>query len=145
MKSIVFTVLSVVICILLISSSNSPENTTDQNEDTNTLTEYLGQPININLKGTVANHLNEPLDSVTITIGNQSIQTDAQGHFEIKSAIAHDNFLPVEAHRKGYQNMVINLNPKDKKNDIDITLKKEGTTCLFWFCRHNHNLPISTN
>ena len=95
MKSIVFTVLSVVICILLISSSNSPENTTDQNEDTNTLTEYLGHPININLKGTVANHLNEPLDSVTITIGNQSIQTDAQGHFEIKNAIAYDNFLPV--------------------------------------------------
>ncbi|MHA7842666.1 MAG: carboxypeptidase-like regulatory domain-containing protein [Winogradskyella sp.] len=143
-KLIIPTILVVCICILLISSSDAFKDKPDK-KNTKPLSEYLGERVDISLKGSVVNDNNEPLDSVTITVGNQTVQTDTQGQFEIKNAAAYENFLPVEAQRKGYQNMVINLNPKDKKNDIDITLKKEGTTCLFWFCKHNHNLPATIN
>ena len=136
--------LVVCICILLISSGYTFNNKTDK-VNIKPLSEYLGEPITVSIKGSVVNDSNEPLDSALITIGNQTVQTNAQGHFEIINATAHDNFLPLEAERKGYQNIVISLDPEDKDNDIDITLKKEGTTCLFWFCKHNHNLPISKN
>lgn len=136
--------LVVCICILLISSSDAFKDKPDK-KNTKPLSEYLGECVDISLKGSVVNDNNEPLDSALITIGNQTVQTDEYGNFEIKNATAHDNFLPLEAKRKGYQNIVISLDPEDKDNDIDITLKKEGTTCLFWFCKHNHNLPISKN
>lgn len=145
MKSATLKVFVFLICVFLISSNNSTDKTKDQIDNTNPLTEYLGKPIEVNLKGSVFNNNNEPLDSVTVTIGNQSVQTDAQGNFEIKKATAHDNFLPVEAQRKGYKNVILNLNPNTKNNTIDITLKKEGTTCLFWFCKHNHNLSTTSN
>ncbi|APY08837.1 hypothetical protein BWZ20_11235 [Winogradskyella sp. J14-2] len=145
MKSTTLKVFVFLICIFFISSYNTDGNLKDQTNNTNTLTEYLGKPVEANFKGSVVNDNNEPLDSVTVTIGNQTVQTDAKGHFEIKNASAHDNFLPIAAQRKGYKNVILNLDPKSKDKHIDITLKKEGTSCLFWFCEHNHNLSTSSN
>jgi hypothetical protein len=145
MKSTASKVFVFLICIFFISSNNPDGKLKAQINNTNTLTEYLGKPIEVNFKGSIVNDNNEPLDSVTVTIGNQSVQTDAQGNFEIKKATAHDNLLPIEAQRKGYENVILNLNPNTKDNNINITVKKEGTTCLFWFCEHNHNLSTTSN
>lgn len=145
MKSKTTYILAFIICAFLLSSSSTLKENTDQKEDTNTLVEHLGKPIDINLKGTVVNHNNEPLDSVTITVGNQTVQTDAQGQFEIKNATAYDNFLPVEAQRKGYKDTFFSLNSEVENSEIDIRLTKKENTCLFWFCKHNHNLPVSAN
>ena len=84
---------------------------------------------------------NTPLDSVLVVAGNKSATTDEYGNFTINNVSAHQEFVALEAQRKDYKNTVVTLTPKNDTSVVNIKLHKDTEPCLFWFCKHNHNLP----
>ena len=144
MKSSLSAWLILSICFLITISCNETIEA-DQANTITTFTDHLGKPIKTNLKGKVVNQYNEPLDSVIIVVGDKTSTTDRYGNFVIENAPANKEFVSLETQRKDYKNTVVNLVPKKDTTSINIVLHKESDPCLFWFCRHNHNLPKTIN
>ncbi|WP_400074840.1 carboxypeptidase-like regulatory domain-containing protein [Winogradskyella sp. R77965] len=120
------------------------EKSSDKNEQTNkanTLTDYLGEAVVREFIGTVSDENNKPIENATVTIGNKTTVTDNNGHFKIKDARVNEHFASIEATKEGYKTGNLNLEPKDKINEVLVLLHKESEPCLFWFCKHNHSLP----
>ncbi|MTE28134.1 carboxypeptidase-like regulatory domain-containing protein [Winogradskyella ouciana] len=141
MKSVLSIWLVLFICFLNTTSCRENTDNTNQNNTINTFADYLGEPIKIDLKGKVIDLNNTPLDSVLVVAGNKSATTDEYGNFTINNVSAHQEFVALEAQRKDYKNTMVTLAPKKDTSAVNIILLKATEPCLFWFCKHNHNLP----
>lgn len=121
-------------------------NTSDEkhlNESPQTLSEYLGKKVQRNFSGTVTDEDKNPLKSVTVSIGDKTVQTDSKGDFVINEASVNANFVYLEIKKEGYRNNASSLVPSDSFNEVVIVLQEENVLCLHWFCKHNHSLPNS--
>lgn len=145
MKSVLSSRLLLLICFLIAIACKKNLNEADQTNTIKTFTDYLGGPIEIDLKGQVFDNNETPLDSVLIIVGNKTKLTDKHGNFTIKNVSAHEKFVSLETQRKDYKNIVLNLVPKKDTDSTNIILHKETEPCLFWFCKDNHNLPNAVN
>lgn len=147
MKSIKSISIAIAISFLSITAcikSNASEEK-KQNESPQNFSEYLGEKISKSFIGTVVDENKNPLENVTITIGNKTAITDSIGHFEIKNTNVNEHFPYLEAKKQGYENNTISIVPKNEIEELSIILEYNGTPCLFWFCRHNHSLTNSSN
>lgn len=145
MKSVLSTWFCLSICIFFTMSCKENNTDVEQSNNPKPFSEYIGKPVTLDLKGKVMDNNQTPLDSVLIVVGNTSSLTDELGNFTIENAPANEDFVSLEAQRKDYKNMVLNLIPKKDTDSINIILHKETEPCLFWFCKHNHNLPKTVN
>ncbi|WP_299366373.1 hypothetical protein [Winogradskyella sp.] len=140
MKSVHFLWLALIICSLIFVSCNKRTQTANHNS-VKAFSEYLGEPVNLDVKGKVLDSNQNPLDSVIVNVGKTFSITDSNGNFIIENASVHDNFLTIEAQKKGYKSIFHSLNPKEDTMQIQIILLKESELSLFRFSKYNHNLP----
>ena len=141
MKSVLYTVLVMAICLYTANSCKEYTDKVSRDKTTTYISDYLSKKTIISFKGQITDDDKTPLDSVTICIEDASIITDKNGNFSIKNVSIYNDFAPVELRKKGYKTIVLNRDTKDSIQTVNITLHKETESCLFWFCKHNHNLP----
>ncbi|MCH2196477.1 carboxypeptidase-like regulatory domain-containing protein [Kordia sp.] len=123
--------------LLLIFSFTNCENddveeTTTEIPDTNqnpepgpiTFNYDFGNDVNRNFIGRVVNKNNQPLASATITIGNETTQTDLNGMFVMNNVQVKENFAYIRASLSGYFNGSRSIIPIDGENVIKIMLKE---------------------
>lgn len=133
---------AVIVCFLTATACENKSKTSDKEiENPQLLTDYLGERIIRDFKGIVLDDAENLIKNVIISIGNKSTVTDSLGTFEIKSANVNSLFAFINSTKKGYINTDLSITPSDSLNKITIVLQKETEQCLFWFCKHNHNLP----
>lgn len=141
MKSVNFNQLVLSLCLLAAVSCKKNSNKADQNSQTRELSEYLGEPIIVDLRGKVLGTNQQPIENAVVSVGDITTLTDSLGHFIITNVSAHENLLTINVTKKDYKTDLINLTPKDGTNTVTITLYKESELSIFWFNKNNHNLP----
>ncbi|WP_299124993.1 carboxypeptidase-like regulatory domain-containing protein [uncultured Winogradskyella sp.] len=148
MKSVTSIWRVISICFLLVIScekNSKPPNENKLKENPEFLTDYLGEKIKRDFTGTLTDSDKNPLENVTITIGNKTSTTAIDGDFYLRNADVNTNFAYIEFKKEGYKDYAISMKPVDSINELTIVLLEESELCLFWFCKHNHNLPNSKN
>jgi hypothetical protein len=89
------------------------------------------RPVSVSgtVTGTVLDAVtNAPVIGLTVTIGNRSGGTDAQGKFEVRNATGEGSLI-LKAERSGYVPATITIGPNDPK-DITIRLTPTPTVTL---------------
>ncbi len=137
------------ICVLMIFSCANSKEQKDviplAVEKQKYLSDYLGENILKDYEGTVTDSIGQPLDSVSITIGNTTTLTNKNGKFAIKHTMVNERFVFASLYKKGYKDYTLDISERDSLKRIVIKLYKDSEhLCLHWFCRHNHNLPNSS-
>lgn len=87
-----------------------------------TFSQYFGNEISRDFLGTVVNKNNLPLQGVTITIGNETAQTDSNGVFIIKDAEVNERFGYIKAEKAGYIHGSRSVVPSEGTNKVEIML-----------------------
>ncbi|WP_430467422.1 hypothetical protein [Winogradskyella ouciana] len=87
-----------------------------------TFSQYFGNTINRDFLGTIVNKNNLPLQGVTITIGNETAQTDSNGVFIIKDAEVNKRFGYIKAEKAGYIHGSRSVVPSEGTNKVEIML-----------------------
>jgi len=136
------------ICVLMIFSCRNSKEQKDaiplSVEKQKYLSDYIGENILKDFKGTVTDSIGQPLDSVSITIGTITTLTDKNGTFAIENTIVNERFVFASLNKKGYKDYTLDISERDSLKNISIQLYKEGELSLHWFSKHNHNLPNSS-
>ena len=128
-------VLSLFLSIVIIScdKDDSPSNNNNNNQDPNptAFAQNFGNEISRTFLGSVKDINNNPIENVSITIGNSNVSTDSNGIFIITNANVHERFAYVKAEKAGYIHGSRSVVPSSGTNKISITLLEEtivGTT-----------------
>ena len=145
MKSTNFKWLALSLCLFFALSSTKNKTNADQNTSIKAFSEYLGDSITIDLKGTVLGTNQNPIENAKISIDNTSAFTDSLGQFTLKNVFVHKNLLVINVAKNGFKTELINLSSKDETRAVNITLYKNSELSLFWFNKNNHNLPHSSS
>ncbi|WP_426432398.1 hypothetical protein ACPX19_07230 [Winogradskyella sp. HB-48] len=103
-----------------LSGNNNPqENIPD------TFSEYFGNEISRDFLGTVIDKNHNPIEGVTITIGNETALTDSNGIFIIRDANVNERFGYVKAEKAGYIHASRSVVPSNGTNKITIMMLEE--------------------
>jgi hypothetical protein len=97
---------------------NEPTNPTTFNYD-------FGNDVMRDFIGIVVNENNLPINAATITIGDASTTTDANGMFILKNAIVKENLAYIQAAAAGYFNGFKSILPLEGENSVKIMLKEQ--------------------
>ncbi len=96
---------------------------TDQLESIpETFSEYFGDEVSRDFLGTVIDKNNNPIEGVTITVGNQSVTTDINGTFILNEASVHQRFGYLKAEKAGYIHASRSMVPSNGFNKINIMM-----------------------
>tara|TARA_R110002124_G_scaffold138749_3_gene302707 strand:- start:13516 stop:15372 length:1857 start_codon:yes stop_codon:yes gene_type:complete len=87
-----------------------------------TFSEYFGNNISRNFLGNVIDKNKNPIEGVTITIGNETATTDSNGIFIINDANVKERFGFVKAKKAGYINGSRAVVPSNGTNKVTIML-----------------------
>ena len=125
-------ILSIVLCVVafsFFSCENDDNSTTLPNENPEVninFEENFGTSINARFLGRVVNEQNEPIQGVTIRIGNTVATTDIFGIFSVSNANAFEKFAYITAEKDGYINGSRAMAPSATEvNRVEIMLLKE--------------------
>jgi len=132
------------ICIIFTMACKNNSSSPNKNKSTTApkiFSDYLGVKITQDFKGIVLDDKNMPIKNTLVSIGNKTTLTDALGRFEIKKANVNRHFVYIEFKKKDFVDTSITIEKTDTIGEISVQLIKEFEPCLFWFCKHNHNLP----
>ncbi|WP_407556096.1 carboxypeptidase-like regulatory domain-containing protein [Winogradskyella sp. 4-2091] len=88
----------------------------------NTFSEYFGNTISRDFIGNVVDTNNNPIEGVTITIGNDIAITDNNGVFLIKDANVKERFGYIIADKTGYIHGSRSIIPSNGTNKVTIML-----------------------
>ncbi|RKE91940.1 carboxypeptidase-like regulatory domain-containing protein [Ichthyenterobacterium magnum] len=120
---------------LTLSSCNNDDSPTNENNNQEpnptAFAQNFGSNINRNFLGTVIDSNHNPIENVTITIGNSIATTDTNGIFIINNASVNQRFAYVKAEKVGYIHGSRALVPSTGINKVSIMLLEEivaGTT-----------------
>ena len=131
MKSTQF-ISTVLFLFLLTLSSCQLDDGNYYNQDQQNIPEvfsqYFGNEISRDFIGTVIDKSNLPISGVTITIGNDTAQTDGNGIFIIRDANVNERFGYVRAQKVGYINGSRSLVPAEGTNKVTIMLLEANVT-----------------
>ena len=125
------------LCLVFItvySCKNDDDNSlSDNNPNTNpeVFTENFGAEINRDFLGEVVDQNNNPVHNATVTIGNQTTLSDANGIFIIRDANIYERFGYVKVKKAGYIHGSRSVVPTSGTNKVKIMLLEEtvvGTT-----------------
>ncbi|WP_422105935.1 carboxypeptidase-like regulatory domain-containing protein [Winogradskyella sp.] len=97
-----------------------------QQEDIpNSFSEYFGNQISRDFLGTVIDKNHNPIDGVTITIGDETTTTDNNGVFIINDATVNERFGYIKAEKVGYIHGSRSVVPSNGTNKVTIMLLEE--------------------
>ncbi|NRB84956.1 MAG: hypothetical protein HRU49_14485 [Winogradskyella sp.] len=88
--------LLIVLLLLLTSCQKDDGTSNDGNQNENipdTFSEYFGNEISRDFLGTVVDKNDNPIWGVTITIGNQTTETDVNGVFILRDASVYERLV----------------------------------------------------
>ena len=143
MKSILTIICALGLGIIFVAAS-SPFGSANNPNTTKAFSDYLGNKTELNLKGQIVDHNNQPVENATISIGNTSVTTDAYGKFDLNNVAAHENLAAISVSKDGYKSEHVDVTPTDDTTKVNIKLHKQKDLSLFWFSKNNHNLPQIT-
>ncbi len=103
-----------------LSGNNNP-----QENIPNTFSEYFGNEISRDFLGTVIDKNHNPIEGVTITIGNETATTDSNGVFIIRDANVNERFGYVKAEKSGYIHASRSVVPSNGTNKVTIMMLEE--------------------
>ena len=95
------------------------------NETSGNFSDNFGNTINSDFLGRVVDVNNNPIEGVTITIGNMTTPTDANGVFIMNDALVFERFGYVKAEKAGYIHGSRAVVPSSRTNKIEIMLLEE--------------------
>lgn len=132
MKKLQTIALCLLITFMSCDRDDSPSNN-DQNQgpDPIAFAENFGSEIQRSFLGNVIDQDHNPIQGVTITIGNLTAQTDTNGVFIISDATVNERFGYVKAEKEGYLHGSRSVVPSIGTNKLTIMLLEEnivGTT-----------------
>ncbi|MAN27797.1 MULTISPECIES: hypothetical protein [Mesonia] len=105
----------------------NPENPNPENP-TIDLSQNFGDEVSRDFIGQIIDADHNPIQEVSIHIGNSSSTTDENGIFIIKEANVHENFAYITASKSGYINGSRALVPTEGTNELSIMLLEKNTT-----------------
>ena len=100
-------------------------NNNNSNANTEAFTENFGNEITRTFLGNVIDKNKNPIENVTITIGNEIAQTDRNGVFIISGATVHERFGYIKAEKTGYIHGSRAVVPSTGTNKVTIMLLEE--------------------
>ncbi|MBO6879203.1 hypothetical protein [Winogradskyella sp.] len=87
-----------------------------------TFSEYFGNSVSRNFLGNVIDTNKNPIEGVTITIGNQTALTDNNGVFILNNATVNERFGYIKAEKTGYIHGSRSVVPSNGTNKVTIML-----------------------
>jgi len=121
--------------LIIFFACTNDDNTTNLNinqlPNPTTFSQNFGNEITRNFLGNVIDKNNNPIENVSITIGNSIAQTDNNGVFIIRDATINERFGYVKAEKTGYIHGSRSVVPTSGTNKVTIMLLEEtvvGTT-----------------
>lgn len=117
-----------IFCLIGLFMSCDKDNISndEQQDDTpSNFSEYFGSEITRSFLGNVMDSNGNPIEGVTITIGTDQVQTDANGVFSIEDAQVNQRFAYVKAEKAGYIHGSRALVPTNGVNKVSIMLLEE--------------------
>lgn len=130
MKKLQTIALCMLIMFMSCDKDDSPSNN-NPDPDPSAFAENFGSEIQRNFLGKVIDTNHNPIQNVTITIGNKTAQTDANGIFIISDANVYQRFGYIKAEKAGYLHGSRSIVPSEGTNKVTIMLLEEtvvGTT-----------------
>lgn len=115
-------------CLIGLFMSCDKDNISndDQQDDTpSNFSEYFGSEITRSFLGNVMDSNGNPIEGVTISIGTDQVQTDANGVFSMEDAQVNQRFAYVKAEKAGYIHGSRALVPTNGVNKVSIMLLEE--------------------
>ena len=116
-------------CLLTLSSCEKDDgnsgNNGPQENIPDTFSEYFGNDISRDFLGTVIDKNHNPIEGVTISIGNETAMTDSNGVFIIRDADVKERFGYIKAEKAGYLHGSRSVVPSPGTNKIQIMLLEE--------------------
>ncbi|WP_353779607.1 hypothetical protein [Winogradskyella sp. 3972H.M.0a.05] len=135
MKNFHSTLVIFLLLCFLVSCDNddSPSNTNNggNNQNTEAFSQNFGNEISRSFLGTVIDKNKNPIEGVTISIGNDIEITDINGVFIINNATINERFAYIRAEKDGYIHGSRAVVPSEGTNKVTIMLLEEtvvGTT-----------------
>lgn len=123
---------TIALCMLIMfMSCDKDDSPSNNNPDPSAFAENFGSEIQRNFLGKVIDTNHNPIQNVTITIGNKTAQTDANGIFIISDANVYQRFGYIKAEKAGYLHGSRSVIPSEGTNKVTIMLLEEtvvGTT-----------------
>jgi hypothetical protein len=115
---LLFSLITTTSCQKDDSSSSAPE----QENIPDTFSEYFGNPVSRNFLGNVIDTNKNPIEGVTITIGNETAITDSNGVFILNNANVNERFGYIKAEKAGYIHGSRSVVPSNGTNKVTIML-----------------------
>tara|TARA_R110002049_G_scaffold86338_6_gene219621 strand:- start:9667 stop:11478 length:1812 start_codon:yes stop_codon:yes gene_type:complete len=122
-------ILSLILIFLFALTSLTSCETDDGNNSNgqqetipDSFSEYFGNDISRDFIGNVIDSNKNPIEGVTITIGNETVLTDSNGIFIINSANVNERFGYVKAEKSGYIHGSRSVVPSGGTNKVTIML-----------------------
>ncbi|WP_411895797.1 hypothetical protein [Winogradskyella sp. A2] len=125
--------LVLLISLLTITSCQKDDgpsmNNGEQQENIpDNFSEYFGNDVSKNFLGTVIDDDKEPIEGVTISIGNETAMTDSNGVFIINNATVKERFGYIKAEKEGYIHGSRAVVPSNGTNKVTIMLLEASIT-----------------
>ncbi|WP_165395968.1 hypothetical protein [Flavobacterium sp. J27] len=103
MKKLKFILTSIIFTALLLVSCDTNDDVYIPEENSNTTINYdFGTSVSRDFMGQIVDENNNPIQSVSVSIGSLQAQTDANGIFIIKNATVKSKFAYIKATKSGY-------------------------------------------
>jgi hypothetical protein len=115
---LLFSLITTTSCQKDDSSSSAPE----QENIPDIFSEYFGNPVSRNFLGNVIDTNKNPIEGVTITIGNETAITDSNGVFILNNANVNERFGYIKAEKAGYIHGSRSVVPSNGTNKVTIML-----------------------
>ncbi|MBC3847431.1 hypothetical protein H8K90_13630 [Winogradskyella echinorum] len=108
----------------ITSCEKDDGNSGDQQQEIipDTFSEYFGNQVSRNFLGNVIDINKNPIEGVTVTIGNETATTDSNGVFMINNANVKERFGYVKAEKAGYIHGSRSVVPSNGTNKVTIML-----------------------
>ncbi|WP_296314107.1 hypothetical protein [Winogradskyella sp. UBA3174] len=125
-KKIPNLILMLLFSLFIVTSCQKDETNSSGGEQQenipNTFSEYFGNDISRDFLGNVIDTNKNPIEGVTITIGNETATTDSNGVFIINNANVKERFGYVKAEKEGYIHGSRAVVPSNGTNKVTIML-----------------------
>lgn len=118
----IILVLFALTTIMSCQKDDGNSTTPEQENIPDTFSEYFGNQVSRNFLGNVIDSNKNPIEGVTIFIGNQTAVTDVNGVFILNSATVNERFGYIKAEKAGYIHGSRSIVPSDGTNKVTIML-----------------------
>lgn len=116
--------------ISIITSCNNDDISSplgnNENPTPTNFSDYFGNNITRTFLGLVVDKNNNPIENVSISIGNDNTQTDSNGVFIISGATVYERFAYIKAEKEGYINASRAAIPSSGTNKVTIMMLDEN-------------------